>query len=76
MKIDLLKETLDVLYLVKEELGNNAESSTNQNLDEAIEKLETCMKNNQNINHHDLLILFGKALNKLPFIINLLEKFG
>jgi len=74
MKTDLLENTLDVLYLVKQELSNNAEDCVIQELDKAIELLEVEKTTKSNLSTSELLRLLDLGLSRLPSIISLIDK--
>lgn len=70
----LLKNSIEIIKQVREELRNDIDSSKREKLDQVIEDLERC--NAQKITTDQILILFGKAIKVVPYIEKMLEMFN
>lgn len=73
----LLKNSIEIIKQVREELRNDIDSSKREKLDQVIEDLERC--NAQKITADQILILLGKAIKVIPYIekmLEILEKFS
>ncbi len=68
-----LEEILEVLISVRQELSKHAEGSVNLELDRVIEVLKGEVEKDISINANDVLVLLGKALDKVPAILRLIE---
>lgn len=68
-----LKEILEVLIGIRQELSKHAESSVNLELDSVIEVLKGEIDKDVSINANDVLVLLGKVLDKVPAILRLIE---
>lgn len=68
-----LKEILDVLVSVQEELSKHAESNVDLELKRIIDELKKEIEKNESINAEDVLVLIGKALDRLPSVVRLIE---
>lgn len=68
-----LKEILDVLISVQQELSKHAESDVNLELNRIIEELKGEIDKDAKINANDVLALIGKIMDQLPSITRLIE---
>lgn len=68
-----LKEILDVLISVQQELSKHAESNVDLELNRIIEELKSEIDKDVVINANDVLALIGKVLERLPSITRLIE---
>jgi hypothetical protein len=68
-----LKEILDVLISVQQELSKHAESDVNLELNRIIEELKGEIDKDAQINANDVLALIGKVMDQLPSITRLIE---
>jgi len=68
-----LKEILDVLISVQQELSKHAESDVNLELNRIIEELKGEIDKDAKINANDVLALIGKVMDQLPSITRLIE---
>jgi ribosomal protein L18E len=68
-----LKEILDVLTNVQQELSKHAESNVNLELNRIIEELKGEIDKDVGINANDVLVLIGKVLDHAPAITRLIE---
>lgn len=68
-----LKEILDVLISVQQELSKHAESDVNLELNRIIEELKSEIDKDVGINANDVLVLVGKVLDQVPSIARLIE---
>ena len=68
-----LKEVLDVLVSVQKELSKHAESNVVLELNRIIDELKKEIDKGNTINAADVLVLVGKALDRLPSVVRLIE---
>jgi hypothetical protein len=68
-----LKEVLDVLVSVQKELSKHAESNVDLELNRIIDELKKEIDKGNTINAADVLVLVGKALDRLPSVVRLIE---
>lgn len=68
-----LKEVLNVLVTVQKELSKHAESSVDLELNRIIDELKKEIDKGDTINAADVLVLVGKALDRLPSVVRLIE---
>ena len=67
----LLKNSIEIIKQVREELRNDIDNSKREKLDQVIEDLERC--DAQKITTDQLLIFLGKVVEKLPSIERMFE---
>ena len=69
------KKLLDILLKLKTATDGTAESSINQQLDEAIELVQQSIKNGDNSSEmaSKILVLIGNILDQLPSIVALIK---
>jgi hypothetical protein len=69
----LLKDSIESVKQLRDELHDDIDSSKRKKLDRIIEDLESCEK--RNISPNQILDLIGKALALLPLLEKVLDKF-
>ena len=73
MNAQLLRNSIDTLKSIRQELHNNIENSVLETLDEAISDLEYIQQSSDQISAHDVLYILGQILEKLPMIVELIH---
>lgn len=76
MKYLAIKRVLDSLIAMKASIRDVADTSVNENLDEAIRLLEQYIENGSCDNNYAVLVVIGKLLEKFPSIVALLKLFS
>jgi hypothetical protein len=73
-----MKRLLDSLTAIKASRHNVAETSVDENLDEAIKLLEQCIKDGsyKRVSRNEFLVVIGRVLERLPSIVALLKLFS
>lgn len=78
MNYESLKKVLESLAAIKASMHDVAETGVNEKIDEAIELIEQCIKNGSysRAAADEVLVVVGKALEKLPSVVALLKLFS
>lgn len=69
----LLKDSIESIKQLRDELHDDIDSSKRKKLDQIIKDLESCEK--RQISPNQILDLLGKALALLPLLERVLDKF-
>ena len=67
----LLKNSIEIIKKLREELHDDIDSSKREKLDQVIEDLKNC--DAQKITAVQIFDLLGKAVNVIPYIAQILE---
>ena len=73
MNAQLLRNSIDTLKSIRQELHNNIENSVLEMLDETISDLEYIQQSSDEISAYDVLNILGQVLDKLPMIVELIH---
>ena len=73
MNKQLLRNSIDTLKSIRQELHNNIENSVLEMLDETISDLEYIQQSSDEISAYDVLNILGQVLDKLPMIVELIH---
>ena len=78
MSTKSMKRVLDSLMAIKASTHDEAETSVDEKLDEAIKLIEQYIKDGSysSVTTDEVLVVIGRALEKLPSIIALLKLFS
>lgn len=70
----LLKNSIEIIKQLRDELHDDIDSSKREKLDQVIEDLERC--DVQKVTPDQILVFLGKVVEKLPYIEKMLEMFN
>lgn len=78
MSTKSMKRVLDSLEAIKASMHDEAETSVDDKLDEAIKLVKQYIKNESNSSNttDEILVVIGRVLEKLPSIVALLKLYS